>query len=187
MQAPSLSWRWRVVVQDIRNMSDTPQIITLGSIGRPYGLKGWMRLNSYTDPSENILHYPNLFIQKNGHWLPFQISAHDIRHSSIHIQIDGCDNIDEAKLYTGCAIGTMRGQFPKLGEDEHYWADLEGLTVVNKEGVVLGQISHLFGTGANDIIVVKGDQEHLLPYIRDIVLGVDLNKKEMLVDWDPDF
>ena len=81
-----------------------------------------------------------------------------------------------------------RDALPKPAPGELYWSDLEGLRVRTVEGRELGTVSHLFETGANDVIVVKGDRERLIPFLRDsVVREVDLAAGTMIVDWDPDF
>jgi 16S rRNA processing protein RimM len=77
---------------------------------------------------------------------------------------------------------------PELHEGEYYWNDLQGLRVENLDGVELGRISYVFETGANDVIVVKGRREYLIPFTwGNAVRRVDLEKGLMIVDWDPDF
>ena len=104
------------------------------------------------------------------------------------IKIAGCDDRNQASLYTKAEIGVYRKQLPLLGDDEYYWSDLENLTVINQQGVILGQVSYLFETGANDVIVVKGEKEYFIPYILDqFVLKGDLKNGRIEVDWDAEF
>ena len=87
-----------------------------------------------------------------------------------------------------CEIAVPREQLPELAENEYYWSDLQGLTVVNLDGIELGEVSHLFETGANPVVVVKGERERLIPYIwGQAIRDVDLQAGRMIVDWDPDF
>ena len=86
-----------------------------------------------------------------------------------------------------------RALLPKLKSEEYYWSDLIGLAVKNQQNVDFGNITDVFATGANDVIVVKdvaksdSGQERLIPYIAQVILAVDLGAKTMLVDWDSDF
>ncbi len=106
----------------------------------------------------------------------------------MRVKIAGCDDRNQAGLYTNAEIGVYREQLPQLGGDEYYWSDLENLTVINQQGIILGQVSHLVETGANDVIVVKGEKEHLIPYILDqFILNIDLKNGRIEVDWDPEF
>jgi 16S rRNA processing protein RimM len=77
---------------------------------------------------------------------------------------------------------------PPAPEGEYYWTDLIGLTVINREGVTLGQVDHLLETGANDVLVVKGERERLIPFLLElVVLEVDLAQRMLRVDWEEDF
>jgi len=81
-----------------------------------------------------------------------------------------------------------RSALPAAGEDEYYWSDLEGLRVETLEGVDLGTVDHLIETGANDVLIVRGDRERLIPFLRpSVVREIDLVAARIRVAWDPDF
>ena len=87
----------------------------------------------------------------------------------------------------GPEIAVPRGALPETGKDQYYWSDLEGLRVVHRDGTVLGRVAYLLETGANDVMVVEGEQERLIPFVTEkVVLGVDLDKGEIEVDWEWD-
>ena len=145
-----------------------------------------MRLNSYTDPFDNILTY-DLLIEQKGHWQPLPMTEYDLYPTHILIKLEGCDTPEDAHHYTNARVGITRDQLPSLPQDEYYWSDLEGLNVINQKGILLGTVDHLFSTGANDVLVVTGKKEYLLPYLKHTILHVNLEKKEITVDWDEDF
>jgi len=87
----------------------------------------------------------------------------------------------------GIDLYIEKSQLPKLSEGEHYWEDLIGLEVINQQQVVLGKVSNLVDTGANNVLVVNGDKEHWVPYIEPFLISVDIDKQQILVDWDEDF
>jgi|JI102314A1RNA_FD_contig_121_223138_length_7018_multi_3_in_0_out_0_7 16S rRNA processing protein RimM len=166
------------------------KMIVIGRIGRPYGIKGWMRLISYTQPIENIQSYTQWHIQINHQWQSLDRENIQIKFNPkgyFHIKFVDCNTPEQASLYNHALIAVDREEFPELAKGEYYWSDLEGLVVMNKAGIVLGKVSHLFSTGANDVLVVKGDRERLIPYTEDVVLEVDLPKGEISVDWDETF
>jgi 16S rRNA processing protein RimM len=100
----------------------------------------------------------------------------------------GCENRDQAQALMGCEIAIRRDQLPDAAPGEYYWRDLQGLTVVTIEGELLGTVDHLIETGANDVLVVKGDRERLIPFVlNQVIVNVDLDKQELRVDWDKDF
>ncbi|KAG0754991.1 hypothetical protein G6F46_015549 [Rhizopus delemar] len=88
----------------------------------------------------------------------------------------------------GTEVYVARSALPPPKPDEYYWVDLEGLDVKTTEGVALGQVSHLFSTGANDVVVVRGDRERMIPFVQpDFVKSVDFEANLVVVDWDPEF
>jgi 16S rRNA processing protein RimM len=166
------------------------EMVIVGRVGSTHGVRGWLKLQSYTQPTDNILHYPRWFIQNHDDWLPVDMATLSIdpgNNGHIRIKFAGCENPETARLYTNLLIGVTKDQLPALSQGDYYWSDLEGLTVINNDGIMFGQVSHLFSTGANDVLVVKGDRERLLPYTTDVILAVDLDKGEIRVDWDADF
>lgn len=170
------------------NHKDEANRVVVGQIGRPYGVQGWMKVNSFTDPDYNIMEYNPWWIEIRGQWQ--QLSGCQIREhgNAILLHIESCNSPEEARRYTNAKIAVAREQFGALDDGEFYWSDLEGLTVVNQNGVELGIVDYLFETGSNDVIVVKGERELLIPFLYgDVVTEVDLAAKVMRVRWDSEF
>jgi 16S rRNA processing protein RimM len=163
-----------------------PARIVVGRIAGVYGVRGWVKVLSDTDPREGILDYqPWLLGQEARVWNVEEAKRHG-RGLIVHLQ--GCDDRDLAATLVGQAISVRRDQLPPPAEDELYWIDLEGLEVVTSEGTRLGVIDHLFSTGVNDVMVIRGERERLLPFAWDqVVKHVDLEQRRMVVDWDPSF
>ncbi len=168
-------------------MSDR-QFIVMGRISGLFGVRGWVKVYSYSEPREGILNYSPWFLRQNDSWQAIEMLSGHRQGKGVVAHLQGCDDRDQATALMGCEIAVQRDQLPELAKDEYYWSDLQGLRVVNLEGVELGKISHLFETGANDVVVVKGDRERLIPYTwGEAVRNVDLDAGLMIVDWDPDF
>lgn len=164
------------------------EMIILGRISGLFGVKGWIKIYSHTSPREGILRYKTWYLNRDGRWDAARLAQGHAQGKGVVAKLEGLDERDQAALLVGSDIAVQREQLPKLKPDEYYWSDLEGLRVVNLEGVDLGVVSHLFETGANDVLVVKGERERLIPYTRDLaVKEVDLQEGHILVDWDPDF
>lgn len=164
------------------------QYIYVGEISGIFGLKGWVKIFSYTEPRENILSYSVWQLRKNGDIKPIKLKTGQRQGKNVVAQLDGVDDPDVAASLVGWEIYIERDQLPALASGEYYWADLVGLNVINDAGVELGVIDHLFETGANDVLVVTGDRERLIPFLMgQTVLKVDLDGKRLTVDWDPDF
>jgi 16S rRNA processing protein RimM len=156
----------------------------LGRIGAPHGVRGLVRIHSDTSPPENIFRYqPWLVVDVEMAVLDGQ------RHGNTLIaRLAGCNDRDAAAAMTGRAIAVYRHQLPPPRPGEFYWADLEGLAVQTAQGTALGIVSHLFPTGANDVMVIAGDRERLVPFVwEEVVLDVDFDQRMIVVDWDPEF
>lgn len=160
--------------------------LIVGRIGSTFGIKGWLKIISYTDPQENILTYSPWQLFINGKWQIKHIVDCKPHGQGLIALLKGYSNPEEARLLANVDIAIDRMLLPALPVGEYYWADLIGLKVVNQQAIELGVINSLFDTGANDVMVVKGEKETLIPYIKQVVLGVDINAKLMQVDWDLD-
>lgn len=166
------------------DQDESDRLIVLGQIAGLYGVRGWVRVFSETDPRENILRYSPWLLDGAAH-----VVAESRRHGKgLVVQLEGYEDRDQAAELIGRNICVRRNQLPPARPDEFYWADLEGLEVQTVAGEPLGRVSHLFDTGANDVLVVKGDRERLLPFVwDDIVKDVDFTSGTITVDWDPEF
>lgn len=164
-----------------------PKKVAIGKFGKAFGVRGWIKVHSFTTPQENILDLVPWQIEKNGQWQELPIEAHKIHHQNIVIKLKNINDVDTIKLYTNLNIFIDHALLPKLAKNEYYWDDLIGLKVTNKEGSELGIIDHLFGTGSNDVMVVKGKKEHLIPYLKNVIMKVDLEQQTIFVDWDENF
>lgn len=168
--------------------------VLVGKLMSPFGVKGWIKLYSHTQPVENIASYDPLWMKRGDDWQPVTLE-HVQRHGKgLVAKIKGCDTRDQVPDYSGCDLAIRRDQLPVLEQDDYYWAQLEGLRVITTAGEFLGVVDHLFETGSNDVLAVQpaegsiDQQERLIPYLwDDVVLKVDLVRGEMTVDWDKDF
>jgi 16S rRNA processing protein RimM len=163
-------------------------LIVVAKIGAPYGVEGWLKLTSYTSPKNNIVDYSSLYISKSGSIVP--LTCEDMRvfkNDKIILKITAVDNPESAREYTNCIIYLPREHLPPVDSGSYYWHDLVGLRVRNTAGIELGVVNSLFATGANDVVVVScaGKKDLLLPYVKQVVIEVDLAAATMLVDWEP--
>jgi 16S rRNA processing protein RimM len=162
--------------------------VVLGRVSGLYGIKGWVKVFSYTEPRQAITRYNPLYLNIDGEWKEYRVADGRSQGKSVVIKFDGLEDRDAAALLTDRDIAVSREQLPSLAPDEYYWADLQGLRVITTDGVELGQVAYLLETGANDVLVVDGERERLIPFLRnDVVVAVDLAQKQIRVDWDPDF
>jgi len=162
--------------------------VILGKVGGLYGVRGWVKLWSFTDPVENLLDYREIELAQAGEWRAARLVEGRRQGQALVARFEGCADRDDAALLVGAELAVMRDRLPAPAAGEYYWADLVGLKVVTTEGVELGQVEHMMATGANDVMVVKGERERLLPFLPGrFVNEVDLAGGRIVVDWDPDF
>jgi 16S rRNA processing protein RimM len=163
--------------------------IVVGKISGIYGVRGWVRVFSHTQPRENILTYQTWYLQDGKGWKPFELEDGRPHSKGVVAKFVGCDDRDQAIELQQQTIAIKREQLAQLASDEYYWEQLVGLTVTNLENIELGVIDILLETGANDVLVVKaGEQELLIPYVRgDVIKEIHLDAGTMLVDWDAEF
>jgi 16S rRNA processing protein RimM len=160
----------------------------IGRISGLYGVRGWVKVFSYTSPITNILNYSPWQLCQHGQWRTLSVCEGRAHGKGIIARLESIPDRDEAARLLGAEIAVNREQLPPAPEGEYYWTDLIGLTVINREGVTLGQVDHLLETGANDVLVVKGERERLIPFLLElVVLEVDLAQRMLRVDWEEDF
>lgn len=160
----------------------------VGEMSGSYGVQGWVKVRSYTDPPANILRYRPWVLDHGGVSVEYQLIDGKPHAGGIIAFLAGISSPEQARELRGAKIRVDRDQFPPAAPGEHYWVDLIGLTVRNLEGRVLGIVGDLMATGANDVLVVQGDRERLVPFVKDrTVRSIDLEAGEILVDWDEEF
>ncbi len=160
--------------------------IVVGRITSAYGIKGWIRVASFTAPRENLLGYTPWLLSSSEGWQELAVDATREHGKHFVAHVAGCDDRDRAERLAGREIEVPAEVLPATDADEYYWKDLVGLAVVNVSGYRFGRVVRLIETGANDVLVVQGDdREHLIPFRKGFVLHVQLDNGLIEVDWDP--
>ena len=168
-------------------------LIVLGKIYSVHGVRGEVKVYSFTDPIDNLLDYPRWTLRRDGQSQKVDLASGRLQGKVLVVKIKGLDDREEARSFAGYDICVPRSLLPALDDGEFYWLQLQGLKVIDLQGQLLGKIDHLLETGANDVMVVRpcagslDDRERLLPYTDQCVQSVDLQAAEMRVDWDADF
>ena len=164
-----------------------PAPVVLGRITGLFGVRGWVKVYSYTDPREAVLDYKRWSLLKQDEWQPVTV-AEGKRHSKTVIaRIEGFDDRDQSATLIGSEITVPRDALPEAADGHYYWSDIEGLRVVHKDGSDIGLVDYMLETGAHDVMVIKGEQERLIPFVKDkVVLDVDLAAGTITVDWEWD-
>lgn len=162
--------------------------VEVGEIVGAFGVQGWVKIRSYTDPPANILKYKPWTLESTDS--PFGVKVIEGRPQggSVVARLEGVADRDQAIGLKGARIVVPRESFPKPPPGTYYWADLVGLEAVTVTGVPLGKVKGLLETGANDVLDVRGDRDRLIPFVLgEYVKSVDLGEKTIVLDWDPDF
>ena len=162
--------------------------VIVGRISGLFGVHGWVKIHSYTDPREAILDYEDWLITNDEDWQPIKVREGKPRGKTIIASLDGIADRDDAAQWIKATIGVDRSQLPDMADGKFYWLDLEGLTVMKCDGTVIGTVDYLLETGANDVLDVrKGDREVLIPFlVEQVIKDVDLADGVIRVDWDWD-
>lgn len=169
--------------------SESGRRILLGRVVGAFGVHGEAKLESWTEPRLAIFRYqPWILRDAAGH--EHELAGVRGREAGKHLiaRLPGVEDRDQAEALRGSEILVPRSVLPPPRPGEYYWVDLEGLPVRTVDGVELGTVSHLFSTGANDVLVVRGERERLIPFLQpDVVRSVDFAGDGIVVDWDPEF
>jgi 16S rRNA processing protein RimM len=171
-----------------------PKRVTMGRIGGPYGVKGWVKLISFTEPRENILQFRYWRVMLGQAWVELEMDQSKPHGKGLIAHFAGYDDPETARRLNDVELTVPADVLPNLEADDYYWHQLIGLRVVSSSGHVLGKVDKLFETGANDVLVVAAtadsvdDRERLIPWLPgQVVKEVSLERNLVVVDWEPDY
>ena len=166
-------------------------MVVMGRVTVPFGVKGWVKIYPLTAQAENLLDYPVWWLPREGGWRETQVAAARVQGNILIAQFAGVTDREAAAALKGLEIAVPRGQLPAVADGEFYWSDLIGLRVVNTQQHAFGRVSRILQTGANDVLVVEGDNESkgetLIPFIAGVIKHVDLAAGAINVDWGRDY
>jgi 16S rRNA processing protein RimM len=171
-------------------MDTSVEYIPVGKISGAFGVKGWVKIYSFTDPRENILSYSPLYLSRKGEWVEVKVVEGRLQGKGVVMSLDGVTDRDQVLPLVGVELAIAKTQIKPAGKDEYYWSDLIGMSVVNVQDEQLGEVESLLENGAHDVLVVlnKDKTERLIPFVLDdIVELVDLDNKVIRVDWELDY
>ena len=171
----------------------------MGQLTGAHGVKGWVKVFSFTDPPANILGYKQWQLRyPDGRCRSVNLVDGRPQGKGLAASIEGVQDREAAQLMAGACVFVPRASLPGLDEGEYYWHQLQGLRVrafslegATQDSVLLGRVHHLMATGANDVLVVRDEEgdgrEYLIPWLDHVVVAVDLEQREVQVRWDVDF
>ena len=164
------------------------EFVCVGKVSGIFGVRGWIKVYSYTETRENILTYSPWTLTKGKESKEVEVIDGRRHGKTVVARLEGINDRDDAAELNGWEIFIHADQLPKAKQGEYYWADLIGLQVKTVEGIDLGIVQQMLETGANDVVVVLGERERLIPFLQgQTIIKIDLLAGEMLVDWDADF
>ncbi|HWA11845.1 MAG TPA: ribosome maturation factor RimM [Burkholderiales bacterium] len=162
-------------------------MVVMGRIRAPFGIKGWVKIQPFSQEVDGLLGYRDWWLNRSGGWVSCRVAEVEAHRATVVARFEGCEDRDAAAKFTGADVAIPRSELPSPGRNEFYWADLVGAEVSNVRGESLGRVATLMETGANPVLVLEGDRERLVPFIEGVVVEVDVAGRRLVVDWERDF
>ncbi|BBJ23568.1 ribosome maturation factor RimM [Candidatus Nitrotoga sp. AM1P] len=169
-------------------------MIVMGRVAGAQGILGWVKIKTYTESVDSLADYPIWWLgDEKRPWCEITVETFAVHSKGLVAKFQGSDDRTTAEKYKGLLVAVPRSSLPQQLEDEYYWSDLIGLTVVNLDGACLGVVDNLMDTGANQVLCVleslskRNRGELLIPFIASVIQQVDLTEKVIRVDWSADW
>jgi 16S rRNA processing protein RimM len=162
---------------------ESSALIQLGVVGTPFGVRGWIKLRSHTDPPERLLDHRSLRIGRGSVWRDYRVEARGRSGGALTVKLAGVEDRDQAQALRGAEVCVPRSELPPRDDKDFYRADLIGCEVVNLEGLGLGVVEHFIETPVQVLMVVRGAQEFWIPAVPQHLRRVDLRERRVVVDW----
>ena len=163
---------------------DASHLVVMGRVAGAFGIHGWLKLKVFTERPEGLASHPRWWLQRPEGWRSAALEDLRVRPAGVSAKLAGVDDRTAADALRGSDVAVTREDLGEAGEGEYYWVDLVGLAVVDVRGKRLGDVSELLRAGAADVLVVKGEAEHLIPFVDDYVKSVDRVARCITVDWE---
>lgn len=159
----------------------------MGRVAVPFGVHGWLKIQPFSEEVDGLSEFSSWWLGDGENWREYNVLESAAHNATLHAKLEGCVGRDAAVALKGKLVAVPRELLAAAGNNEYYWSDLIGLTVVNLQGETLGKVSSLLETGANDVLVVQGEPEQLIPFIGQYVIEVDSASGTIRVDWGADY
>ena len=168
-------------------MSQDSDWVVMGRVAAPFGIKGWVKVQTFSEDPGTLMDFASWRIGRGAEQKHYTVETIHDHSNTLVAKLVGVDDRDKAYALRGQEISVARSALAPPEENEFFWSDLIGLTAVNREGVELGKVDSLMETGAQDVLVIKGTREHLIPFIAQFVGKVDVAGGQIEVDWGEDY
>jgi 16S rRNA processing protein RimM len=171
------------------------KLVVLGRIVGAFGIAGWVKVESFTDPIDNILKYPVWHLTLRGQVLTRKHLEGRVTAKGVQVRIEGIADRTEAERWRGAEIAVARSELPALEPGECYWEDLIGLQAFAPNGALLGQIIEVRDSPAHPVLLIRGEAvevgkataEHWVPLVPQYLKSVDLERRVVTLEWYPDW
>jgi 16S rRNA processing protein RimM len=162
-------------------------MVVMGRVSAPHGIKGWIKVQPFTQKMDGLLGYPEWWLARDGEWRQHRIAESVVHGTLVLARVEGCSDREAAAALKGAEVAIPRRLLPENREGEYYWSDLLGIEVLNRRGERLGRVAKVLETGANNVLVLEGEKERLVPFVDNVILNVDLARGCLSVDWELDY
>lgn len=162
-------------------------MVVMGRVSAPHGIKGWIKVQPFTQKMDGLLGYPEWWLARDGEWRQHRIAESAVHGTLVLARVEGCSDREAAAALKGAEVAIPRRLLPENREGEYYWSDLLGIEVLNRRGERLGRVAKVLETGANNVLVLEGEKERLVPFVDNVILNVDLARGCLSVDWELDY
>lgn len=162
------------------------RIVVLGKVASPFGVQGWMKISSFTEPPGNILEYETWQLGGPGRWTPVRVENGRVTGKGVLAKLAGIESPEEARTRVGLELGVWRSELPRAAPGEYYWTDLEGFAAVTPGGEALGVIDHFRSTPTGPVVIVRGEHEHWIPFVKERIVKVEMADSRVVLDWPAD-
>ena len=163
----------------------------MARIAAPFGIKGWVKLQTYTEFADSLEEFATWYMQAPKGWEEVEVEEFSVNAKGVIAKLKGCDTRNSAELISRRDVAVPRDWLGETGTGEYLWIDLIGADVINTLGEKLGRVETLMETGANDVLVVKSEEaeggERLIPFVHEVIVKVDREAKVLTVNWGKDY
>ena len=163
------------------------EFVVMGRVLAPYGVRGWISVQPLTEALDGLLGYECWWLGQGCDWHERRLLEGRVHRNALVARMDGLGDRNDAAALRGWQVAVPRSKLPPPPAGQYYWTDLVGLCVENCQGEDLGKVAEIFSTGANDVVVVRGERDRLIPLIESVIVKVELERSRLVVDWGADY
>jgi 16S rRNA processing protein RimM len=162
-------------------------MVVMGRVSAPHGVKGWIKVQPFTQDMDGLLDYPQWWLGTGGEWRAYRVAEATVNGKTVIASLEGFADREAAAAVKGAEVAVPRDSLPGNRAGEYYWSDLLSMEVVNTRNEPLGQVAKLMDTGPHTVLVLQGEKELLVPFVEHVIRNVDLDGRRIVADWELDY